>query len=222
MVIRFTLRHTRFTEAYQGSNSEGSMHSGIQNIHAFPHAAQRGHAERHRAKHVATESFAPSAVPVEIADDTEPQVAELIRAGEVLIALAERHSKSKDNGLAEVCYLRALDVFSKALPSHHPKTASTRDALAMLYRQRGQIGVAESLQRTAVADLKKFYGGNANPLMARALRNMAETCLLGGKVQEGLKILAEALQVSRELSADHSEHVVEIHRYHAQVMARLG
>lgn len=198
------------------------MHSGIQNIHAFPHAAQRGHNERHRPKHGTPDPQTAATLDLGVNDDAEPQASELIRAGEVLIALAERHSNSKDNGLAEVCYLRALDIFSKALPSHHPKTAATRDSLAMLYRQRGQMSVAESLQRTAVADLRKHFSGSAHPLMARVLRNMAETCLLGGRVQEGLKILAEALQISRELSADHSEHVVEIHRYHAQVMARLG
>jgi tetratricopeptide (TPR) repeat protein len=200
------------------------MHSGIQNVHAFPHgASQRHHSDRHqRPAQKATATASASATTTVVLEDEDPSISELVRAGEVLVSLGERHSKSKDNALAEVCYLRALDVFSKALPSYHPKTASTRDNLASLYRQRGQLSVAESLQRTAAADLRKHFGSNPHPLLARVLRNLAETCLLGGKVQEGLKILAEAMQVSRELSADHADHVVEIHRYHAQVMARLG
>jgi hypothetical protein len=189
------------------------MHSGILNLHAFPHHAPRNHADRHRP----TGKPAPMPVP-----EVETETMELVEAGDVLVQLAERHSRTKDNGLAEVCYLRALDIFSKALPSHHPKTAGTRDNLASLYRQRGQLSVAESLQRTAIADLRRHYASVPHPSVARALRNLAETCLLGGKVQEGLTILAEALQITRELSSDHDDHVVEIHRYHAQVMARLG
>lgn len=190
------------------------MHSGILNLHTLPPNAQRNHSDRHRPT--------PKPALATVSGEVETEVLELIKAGEVLVQMAERYSGTKDNGLAEVCYLRALDIFSKALPSHHPKTATTRDNLAMLYRQRGQLSVAESLQRTAVADLRKHYGEAPHPTLARALRNLAETCLLGGRVQEGLKILAEAMQVSRELDADHADHVVEIHRYHAQVMARLG
>lgn len=147
---------------------------------------------------------------------------ELVKAGEVLLQLAERHKHSKDNALAEVCYLRALDVFTKALPSDHPTTAATRDSLATLYRARGQLSVAESLQRTALADLRRHYGSVPHPHVATALRNLSETCLLSGKVQEGLKTLAEALQMTRELKCDTDDHVVEITKYHAQVMARLG
>lgn len=197
------------------------MHSGTQNIHAFPQTGQRGHFERHRPTNPAPISFAAHC-ETPTPRDVEPSASELEKAGEVLVQLAERHKTSKDNGLAEVCYLRALDVFSKALPSDHPKTACTRDNLASLYRQRGQLSVAESLQRTASADLRKHYAGKAHANLARVLRNLAETCLLSGKVQEGLKILAEAIQISRELSADQADHVIEIHRYHAQVMARLG
>jgi hypothetical protein len=195
------------------------MHSGIHNIHAFPHPAtgRSSSGDRHRAK-----ASSPVVTLEHAEDEAEPDIRDLVKAGEVLVQLAERHKNSRDNGLAEVCYLRALDVFSKALPSHHPKTAVTRDNLASLYRQRGQLSVAESLQRTAVADLRKHFGPSAHPAIAKCLRNLAETCLLSGKVQEGLKTLAEAMQVSRELSADHADHVVEIHRYHAQVMARLG
>jgi hypothetical protein len=194
------------------------MHSGILNLHAYPHSTRERHSDRHRPVAAAPKTSTPAVVD----DDAEPEIIELVRAGEVLVGLAERHSRTKDNGLAEVCYLRALDIFSKALPSNHPKTASTRDNLAMLYRQRGRMSVAENLQRTAVEDLRKHYGDCPHASVARSLRNLAETCLLSGKVQEGLKILAEALQVTRQLSSDQSDHVVEIHKYHAQVMARLG
>lgn len=165
----------------------------------------------------------PVIMPTEQAPSNAPDavMCELVKAGDVLLQLAERHKSSKHNALAEVCYLRALDIFSKALPSDHPKTAATREQLASLYRARGQISVAESLQRTALADLRRHYGDTPDAQVAAAVRNLAETCLLAGRIQEGLKLLSEALQMTREL-ADHDEHVVEISKYHAQVMARLG
>lgn len=188
------------------------MHSGTQSQHVFT-ATEEDNLVSNRHRHK------PAAASV---DAPEPSSNELVKAGEVLVQLAERHKNTKHNGLAEVCYLRALDIFSKSLPSHHPLTATTRDNLATLYRARGQLSVAESLQRTALADLKKHYGKTPHPQMTTALRNLAETCLLGGKVQEGLSILSEAVQMSKELSCENHEHVVEIGKYHAQVMSRLG
>jgi hypothetical protein len=187
------------------------MHSGIQIPHAVPSSsASRSHRNHPHSKVGSVSAHA----------DEESEISELVKAGEILVQLAERHKKSKDNALAEVCYLRALDIFSKGLPSYHPKTAATRDNLAMLYRDRGQVSVAESLQRTALDDLRRHYDGAPHQDVARAMRNLAETCLLGGKVQEGLNMLRDAVSMTTQICAE--DHVVEITRYQQQVLARLG
>lgn len=154
-------------------------------------------------------------------DDMDHPARELLRAGEVLLQLGERHRNARDNALAEVCYLRALDVLSKALPSNHPLIATTRDSLATMYRARGQLSVAESLQRTAVADLRRHFGDEPHQQLAGALRNLAETCLLSGKIQEGLGVLAEAVDMAKQLNASETE-VYNINSYQAQILSRLG
>jgi tetratricopeptide (TPR) repeat protein len=129
--------------------------------------------------------------------------------GEMLSNLAERHIRRGENARAEVLYLRAIQVFRSALPNNHPLTALARDNLAGLYKARRQYALAESLQRTALADLRQYYR-QSHADIAITMCNLADTCMLTGRLQDARVLFAQGIEMARELFGPDDPRITEL------------
>jgi tetratricopeptide (TPR) repeat protein len=129
---------------------------------------------------------------------SEQLAARLHEVGEMLSHLAELHIRKGENGKAEVLCLRAIQIFGGALSADHPLLALARDNLAGLYKARRQYALAESLQRTALADLKRYYG-QPHADIAITMCNLADTCMMTGRSEDARHLLREGTEMFRRL-----------------------
>jgi tetratricopeptide (TPR) repeat protein len=142
--------------------------------------------------------------------------------GELLTGLADRHMRKGEGCRAEVLYLRAIQVFSAALPADHPLIALSRDNLAGLYKARRQYQLAESLQRTALADLKRHYQDQPHIDIALTMCNLGDTCLATGRVEDARKLIEEGLAMMIDLFGEDDVRVRELQAHYAASMRRIG
>lgn len=142
--------------------------------------------------------------------DTSEQLSEQLHVvGEMLSALAERHIRRGENARAEVLYLRAIQVFRSALRADHPLIALARDNLAGLYKARRQYALAESLQRMALADLKRYYG-KPHADVAITMCNLADTCMMTGRSEDARTLLQEGIEMFRRLFGNEDARVRDL------------
>ena len=141
--------------------------------------------------------------------------------GEMLATLAERHTNAGETARAEVLYLRAIQIFRRALPSDHPLIALSRDNLAGLYKARKQYSLAESMQRTALADLVHYYKA-PHADIAVTMCNLADTCLMTGRSVDARALLHDALDMLRQLFGDTDPRVTELAKYYESALQRFN
>ena len=142
--------------------------------------------------------------------ETTEQLSEQLHVvGEMLSALAERHIRRGENARAEVLYLRAIQVFCSALRADHPLIALARDNLAGLYKARRQYALAESLQRTALADLRRYYG-KPHADVAITMCNLADTCMMTGRSEDARNLLREGIDMFRRLFGNEDARVRDL------------
>lgn len=141
--------------------------------------------------------------------------------GEMLASLAERYVRRGDSARAEVLYLRAIQVFRSALPSDHPLLALARDNLAGLYKARRHYALAESLQRTALADLKRYYG-SPHADIAIAMCNLADTCMMTGRSEDARCLLADSIEMLRGLFGDEDSRMRDLILHYENALRRYS
>jgi tetratricopeptide (TPR) repeat protein len=95
---------------------------------------------------------------------------------------------------AEPLYLRALEIYEKALGPEHPQVAATLNNLAFLSRAQGRYADAEPLYERALAITEKALGPE-HPDVAVILENYADLLKKTGRHAEAEKLAERARNI---------------------------
>ncbi len=140
------------------------------------------------------------------------------RTGDALIGLAAALHEESRFDEAETLFQDALATLDEAPSRAHPLAATALLNVGMLRRLRERAAEAEPLLRSAHAMRLDLFGPD-HPDLLEAAKEWGRSLHESGRVQEGERILAAALDRSRRVLGD--EHQVTVGFYDAVGAARL-
>ncbi|MGQ0721565.1 MAG: tetratricopeptide repeat protein [Candidatus Eiseniibacteriota bacterium] len=103
---------------------------------------------------------------------------------------------------AEALYRESIELHRASAPHGDVATARAMSELASVLLQLGRVSEGESLNREALAMLRREYGEAGHPEVATALNNLAGAVLMSRRWAEAEPLLLEALAMHRRFLDD--------------------